>query len=82
MGGGAAGERAGSRKGVSTMEDIMAALPEPRWEPVSERSVALQKQLWRFLVENVFPIERQVHDEINQPGNRWKVPVTIDRLLV
>jgi hypothetical protein len=55
------------------MEDIMAALPEPRWEPVSERSVALQKQLWRFLVNNVFPIERQVHDEVNQPGNRWKV---------
>jgi hypothetical protein len=56
------------------MEEIMASLPEPRWEPVSERSVALQKQLWRFLVDNIFPIERQIHDEINQSGNRWKVP--------
>src|SRR5690606_35711007 len=57
-GGGSAGEagaKLGSpKKGVSTMEDIMAALPEPRWEPVSDRSVALQKQLWRFLVDNVF----------------------------
>ncbi len=76
-GGGSAGEasaKLGSpKKGVSTMEDIMAALPDPRWEPVSDRSVALQKQLWRFLVDNVFLIERQVHDEVNQPGNRWKV---------
>lgn len=78
---GEANVRHGSpKKGVSTMEDIMAALPEPRWEPVSERSVALQKQLWRFLVDNVFPIERQVHDEVNQPGNRWKIPPVIERL--
>jgi len=63
----------GGASRVSTIEKITASLPEPQWQAVSERSVALQKRLWQFLTQHLFPVERQIHREINTQGDRWKV---------
>ncbi len=62
------------------MQEMTQSLPDPVWVDVSPRSVELQKKLWNFMKQNIFPIETDLEKKIELSGDRWRIPQDIEEL--
>jgi acyl-CoA dehydrogenase family protein 10 len=60
--------------------ELSAPPAEPVWQEVSPKSVELQKKLWKFMQDHIFPIEAEILAHHLDPEKKWTVLPQIEDL--